>query len=267
MIYNLLRKRNVKLEELGVTYKDIDKFMAMTSSGEKRQWQVFELTQSENVAEWIRIPEKISNIQPNLKNLSMHIRKLPKPVKILDVGCYGGYLYDYLRQFSFKNYSEFSYFGIDIDKPSIMAAKYLHKKYKNAHFKVGDIYSITQDFKPEEFDVVCCYRVIIHIPFFEEAVKNLCFAASKFVHIALLIEDKESCRKIRETDLDTDKKAIYFIRAVTKGMIEESANKLDLDYQITTDYNRFWLLKYLPILGHKNKKDPYATLIFRKKLK
>lgn len=173
--YKPLRERRVKVETIEVVNRDIDRFM--TEGEDERPWQVFELTQSQNVQPWIEDPKKISLIHPSLKNLTKYLAGLHRLVKVLDVGCYGGYLYDYLNKYSFKHLSEFNYIGIDIQESVVEAAKYMHAKYKNANFFVGDIFNIRRDFQPNEFDVACCYRVLIHIPFFEDAIGNLCHAA------------------------------------------------------------------------------------------
>lgn len=245
MSYKVLRKRKVKLDRIETVYDDFDSFM--TRGKGKRPWQVFELNQSEDVIDWIKNPKKIRKLQPILKDLSIRLTRLARPVKILDVGCYGGYLFDYLRKFCFKNLSEFSYLGIDIDEPSIEAARKIHRNWENAQFSVGDIYNLQKDFKRNSFDIVCCYRLLIHIPFLKKTTKNFYHVAAKFIYIALLVEDEASCIKYKETDLDTGKEVFYFIRTCNELMIKKIVQELKAEYQI-----------------YSHKETHYKTLILKK---
>lgn len=216
-----LGKRNVRIEFLAETTEDIENFM---SEGEtERPWEVFELTQSQDVRDWIEKPDTIDLLQPMLRALVTQIENLPRPVRILDAGCYGGYVYDYLDQHGFKSREDFEYVGIDVQESAIAAAKTLHEGCENATFQTGDIYKLLETFGPNSFDVVLCYRVMIHIPHFKECVRNLCGVSRNIVHTALWVGEEPRCRRCRETDLDTEKSVIYYHRWTTSGEIETAA--------------------------------------------
>ena len=219
-------KRNVSIEAVDTASRDIDRFMSGCDSFEtaKRSWQVDELTQTQDAHEWIESPDKISLIQSNMQVLVTHLKKLMKPVRLLDVGCYGGYLYDYL----IRHGVDVDYTGIDIVPAAVEAAAKAHKD-TDARFMVGDVYDLSQ-FKNNEFDVVCCYRVLIHIPFWERALSNLC-RVGKSVHCAIKI-GKQLCTKYKETDLDTGVAATYFIRSVSEGILGRLSRKLKTEWSV-----------------------------------
>ena len=188
-------------------------------SGEKvldrvtnRQWEVEELIQSENTDDWIASPDKISKIQYNLNDLKQELSNLKPPLRILDVGCYTGYLYDYLLKYVFKNPLEFHYTGIDVNAEAIAHAKKRHIENENSEFLVGDIYDLQNKFGSNTFDVVCCYRVLIHIPFFKDAIQNMYNVASQLVHTVLRVSDKDICTRCCEFQCETNKAAIYYVR-------------------------------------------------------
>lgn len=224
ILSSALTKRRVTLEFVETVYQDIDGFI--TKGEVERSWQVFELTQSQDVREWIDDPDKIEGIQPNLFHLSKMLRKLPPPVKIIDVGCYGGYLYDYLRTNVFKNIADFSYTGVDIQGPAIEAAKEMHKGFDNAQFLVGDIFDLKQKFGKCSFNVAVCSRVLIHLPHFEKAIDNLYHTASDFTFVVLKTDNGPSCIKVKETDTDTGKEVFYFIRSFSDKMVKNVAKEL-----------------------------------------
>lgn len=82
---------------------------------------------------------------------------------ILDVGCGFGRDYEYI-----KKELNLDYFGIDITPKMIRA---FHDHYPEAKAEIGDIYKIPHPDK--YFDVVLCSDVLVHIPAFESAIKEL----------------------------------------------------------------------------------------------
>ena len=221
--------RRVKMRTLETARDDVDDFMGANEPG--RPWQVFELTQGHNVREWIENPARWP--LPNLEDLRRYALSCPRPVSILDVGCYGGYLYDYLRAGVFETDEDFEYVGIDVDMSSVLAAKEAHGDASNATFCYGDVLAPDLAYF-QAFDIVWCSRVLIHIPHFERAFYNLCDMARAAAVIVLRVRDEAQCAKILETDAQTGKEAVYYTRSVTPQMVEDAARLAGVDFKIIT---------------------------------
>lgn len=226
----ILGERKVTLKVTGNfigTSEDIDRFI--TSGSRQHDTAQLELTQGQDVRSWCEWPEEIAGIQTNLIDLEKRMPSfLDRNPKILDVGCYAGYLYDYLCLF----YPEPVYTGVDILPSVIEAASRIHKPDPNASFMAGDIYKLTEQFEPRSFDVVCCYRLVIHLPYFRKILRNLLHSADCFVHIALFMQTRDMCQRIEETDLETGKKAIYYRRYISAETIKEAVSELPANYKI-----------------------------------
>jgi SAM-dependent methyltransferase len=224
IVDEVLGERRVSLEVTGSfigTSEGIDRYMTSKKGG-------LELTQGQDVRGWCERPDEIAGIQSNLLNLLDRTNSFERDIQVLDVGCYAGYLYDYLCLF----YPDPIYTGVDILPSVIEAAKHIHKAEPNASFVVGDVYKLMKQFEPRSFDVVCCYRLVIHLPYFKKILHNLLHAADEFVHIALLVQDRDMCQRIEETDLDTGKKAIYYRRYISEETIKEAVDDLPATYKI-----------------------------------
>lgn len=230
LITEVLGEREVEKIVVGEYFEDLDSIMSKGS--EERPWESFELTQREDVQEWIYDPTKIQKIQPNLKDLSRLLKTLPKPVKIADVGCYGGYLYDYLNKFVFNSPDEFSYTGIDVQEKAVEAASIVHANKSNAEFKVGDVYKLSEQFNSEEFDVVVCSRVIIHIPYYKDAIKNIFDVTKHFSLCILEVSNEPLLQKIHRRVLDTGVELDYFFRKYSEKELSGLAEELEADYRI-----------------------------------
>lgn len=224
-IKDILGKRNVKHKVVSsLKTKDQDLINNFMHAGDgERPWESLELTQGQDVREWIREPEKIEGIQPNLKQLSNRILNINQnwpcdSIKILDVGCYAGYLYDYLV----KNHN-INYTGIDINQDVIESAKILHKN-TTAKFKVGDIFDPPPELLDNMFDVVCCHRLTIHLPYFEQALFNLINLSKDIVHVILFVGE-DCCDKCMETNVETGKTSFYYKRYVSAETINSILNK------------------------------------------
>ena len=247
--HEALGARKVKVKVIGGAFNNIDYFMI--SGKEKNVREPFELTQSQDVRSWCANPDNICDIQSHLLTLKKIVGPLDGKIKILDVGCYGGYVYDFLKQKTtfFKNEASY-YIGIDIQESAIEAAKAVHKEKEkeDALFFTGDIFDLTKIYSPRNFDVVCCYRVLIHLPYFKRALENLVYVADKFVHVVLHIQDEDVCRRCEETDLITGKKVIYYHRYISEKTIKEALSGLPVTYTI------------IPAPG-----NAYASLIIERK--
>jgi SAM-dependent methyltransferase len=168
---------------------DIDAFMM--------DWQTPELRQTHDVQDWCANPQHI-DLQPQLSTLHQVYRP---EYSVLDVGCYAGYVYDWLKP------KPRHYLGVDILPEAIDAARQLHP---GVDFKVGDIFALE-----DRADLVFCSRVLIHIPYFERAVESLCRAANQWVVLILALGSKDSCDRIHG-DYDT-----YYFRRFSRETVHK----------------------------------------------
>ena len=245
IINKALERRRVVVKVVDEATKDIDWFM-LSGGG---FYSPFELTQSQDVRGWCKDPSEIQSIQSNLLELKKIIDSLHEPIALLDVGCYGGYVYDYIKQKTiYSKYKKSSYTGIDVQVNAIEAAEYVHREDSNVNFLAGDVFRLPECFPPRSFNVVCCYRVLIHLPYFERALADLVHIADKFVHVVLHIQDKDICRRCEETDLITGKKVIYYHRYISEKTIKGALSGLPVSYTI------------VPVPG-----NAYASLIIERK--
>jgi SAM-dependent methyltransferase len=242
IIDEALGERRVSIKVIETAYTDIDLFM--TYKGRERPWEVFELTQGQDVRSWHEKPDDIAGIQANLSDLKDLIYTFDKPIRLLDAGCYSGYLYDYLKANTSDRISHYT--GVDIQPSVIEAAKHIHADNSDATFMVGDVLGLPgsmfmareyvfwylRKFSKMRFDVVCCYRVAIHLPFFKTLLYNLLCSADVFVHLVLFIQDRDMCQRIEETDRDTGKKAIYYRRYISEKTIKECISGWPVTYKI-----------------------------------
>jgi SAM-dependent methyltransferase len=222
-----LRKRNVTLKVIDICEEParFDEFITGPAHGERR-WEVFELTQSHDVSEWIEQPDRIKGIRENLVHLWTEIHQVAtRPLRLLDVGCYGGYVYDFLTRQGMGQ-AELEYRGMDIQPLAIDGARHAHRAAPNATFEVGDLFDLKHQCTRASYDVVVCSRVLIHLPFFETAVGNLLHATNRVLVIVLKIEEPPVCRRIEETDCDTKSRAIYYYRSFAQSDLQRVAREL-----------------------------------------
>lgn len=152
--------------------------------GEMEGWKSLGMAQDYNPEGWVEDTRRI-----NIKRNFGHLRNFLKPEdSILDVGCYAGYLKDYLED-SVTPFRE--YLGIDLFQEHIDLAQRLHPNRKEC-FKQGDLFEMT-----DRADVVVCSRVLIHIPDFEKAVQKLISAANRLVLAILKITPEETCERFQ----------------------------------------------------------------------
>ena len=83
----------------------------------------------------------------------IYLSKLHPPCKLLDFGCANGHIADM--------FSEFDYYGLDIDPVAIGAAKRRFHDRPNMHFIAADL--CTRPFPADEFDEVLFATTIHHL--------------------------------------------------------------------------------------------------------
>lgn len=230
LLRRVLGERRVRKTVVDVYDADFDRVMER-GEGE-RPWQSFELTQREDVIEWIRDPSTIRSIQPNLADLRERLGPLPRPVSVLDVGCYGGYLYDWLRDRCFGSLADFSYTGVDIDPDVVAAARRVHAGAPNATFDTGDVYALTEVFGERAFDVVFCSRVLIHIPYHERALRELYRTSRALCFVVLETSAAPMMQRIHRENLDTGEALDYFFRKYSLDELSSAAATLGADFRV-----------------------------------
>jgi len=104
---------------------------------------------------------------------------------ILDVGCACGQYFRSLNRLIKKN---FTYTGVDPYDIFLDKAKKAWHKYKNVKFKKGNIFNLP--FKKDEFDIVICNNLLLHIPNLTKPIKELLRVAKKTIIIRTHIHDK-----------------------------------------------------------------------------
>ena len=100
---------------------------------------------------------------------------------VLDAGCFNGYLYNWLSECCNV---PFKYTGIDINPEAIEYAKNFNH---GVRYEERDLFSLSG----EKYDVVCCFRVLIHIDEWEAALAALVTVAKIAVVLVVRIEDKD----------------------------------------------------------------------------
>ena len=110
---------------------------------------------------------------------------------ILDAGAGIGQDYPKLKELGYD------YTGIDVTSEMV---EYARKKHPDGRFDVGDIYNLP--FNDQQFDVVLCHDVLIHIPDFEKALAELWRVTKKFLVIKISYAVLFPTRYIRDHALN-----------------------------------------------------------------
>jgi SAM-dependent methyltransferase len=202
----LLDEERVEKEILDVLHDGFDEAMV-------DGWG--ELWQRENVNEWIEDPSQIQKIQPSLHDFADMLRLDGGSLSVLDAGCYGGYVYDYLQRYVSSGLEQIEYTGIDSQASVIEAACAVHGHAANATFQVGDIYHLVDTFGENAFDYTFCSRVLVQIPYFEKALEQLFTVTKKAVFNVIAVDSAAKLEKIRRTNIDTGKAETVYFRYFT----------------------------------------------------
>lgn len=245
--YESLQARHSIIEQDSEPVFDhIDEFI-MHGEGE-RPWQVFELTQNQNVFEWIKNPDAIELIQPILADLVRRLGPASGAFRMLDAGCYGGYVFDYIKTHAGALQPSFSYTGVDIQAQAILDAREAHADDHRSAFQVGDLFQLSRQFPSASFNVSVCYRVLHHLPRFSDCLRELASVTAGYIHTALPIRDRSQCVRMREKNLETGTVAYSFYRWFSRNEIMETASALNLCAEI-----------------HSYPKAVYSTVVFTPK--
>lgn len=178
----------------------------------------------QDVRAWIKNPALIDAIVPNLRALAGLIDSCPEPVSVLDVGCHGGYAFDWLKA---NCQSRFRYEGCDIAEDIIAEAARLHKDRTKSTWAVADVITLGTEYRLRSFDVVFCARLLIHLPYFRANVARLYTVARRAVLIVLEIGDQDIA-KMAVNDGD----GTFYHRQFSVDTITETADKLAHSWRI-----------------------------------
>lgn len=143
----------------------------------------FWTSQSQDVRPWIVNPRLIDKVQKNWKPL---VAVLKSGDSLLDVGCYGGYLYDYFLSQGIG----LEYTGIDTNKAAIEAA---HKAHGEAlTFSCVDAHRVQGT-----WDYVMASRVLMHVPDPGALAAHLATLATKAFYFVLQNSKSTKARQQR----------------------------------------------------------------------
>jgi ubiquinone/menaquinone biosynthesis C-methylase UbiE len=101
---------------------------------------------------------------------------------ILDVGCGAGH---YLRSFKNAIPARFSYTGADLTPLYIDLARKAFADQPDVRFEVADVFNLP--FADQQFDIVHCSNVLLHLPSIRKPLQELCRVARKHVLIRTLV--------------------------------------------------------------------------------
>jgi len=189
---------------------------AMGREETDRRWQNETLGQSQDVREWIEEPAGIdSRIVGNLCRFSGMIRVGDR---ILDVGCYGGYAFDWLK----PRTANFEYVGIDVNAQSVAAAGEAHKG-TSAVFATGDLFDLGPTIREHgPFDAALCLRVVIHTPHLHKSLAQLCAAAPVILVGLRMSKDDEDVAIERHDELSGKR---HFFRWFSRKTVTDAVPK------------------------------------------
>ena len=133
--------------------------------------------------------KRASGILPEMESSKAVAALLEKEIAngdtILDVGCGAGH---YLRSIRQKISADFQYSGVDATEDFIDAAKKVWVGDDSSIFQIGDIYGLP--FEDNQFDIVMCNNVLLHLPSIVKPISELVRVARRFVLIRTLIGDR-----------------------------------------------------------------------------
>lgn len=114
------------------------------------------------------------------------LEKIVQPNDVIaDIGCAAG---QYLPAINQKITAPFSYIGVDATPLFIETAREIFKSQPHAQFKVGDINNIP--LKDKEVDVAINNNVLLHLPYIEKAIPELCRITKKYLMIRTIVGER-----------------------------------------------------------------------------
>lgn len=199
----LLEGRDIQVLTVAETEIGIDGFMSDWVSDYMGQWH--------DTTPYFKDPSILKGIGSSLSALEKAIDSVDKTeVSVLDAGCYGGYVYDWL-EWNPCIVKSIKYTGVDISETAIREAV-RHHPQSNATFHCMNLLDENLSQEIGRYDIVFCSRVLLHIPDMKKAISNLEAKARHTIIFGVRLSDKNKCE--RKLVIGTDRH-IYF-RTVTK---------------------------------------------------
>jgi len=154
---------------------------------------------------WGKKPEQLATLadraegklpeMESTKQLVKIISDIYQPnMQLLDVGCNTGHYLLGLHRLD----SNINYTGSDAYESYINKAKEIFSNDNNVKFEVRDI--LSPNFSEEKYDLVFCCNVLLHLPDFRTAVKNLLSSTKKVCIIRTLLGTSTSIVKLAYTE-------------------------------------------------------------------
>lgn len=108
------------------------------------------------------------------KALAKALHTIPgENMPLVDIGCGGGYMVEVIGQLL---PGKFIYTGADFSQHMLEIA---NRNYPNTEYKLLDIRNI--DLTDSSYDVVLSCAVLVHVPEWQQAIKELCRISKKYV--------------------------------------------------------------------------------------
>lgn len=127
-------------------------------------------------------------------------------MRVLDVGCNAGHYLRGLRRMD----PELEYVGVDAYSHYIDQAREIFSEDEHARFEVMDIHAPL--FPTDQFDIVFCCNVILHLPDFRTPIRNLLESTSGVCLVRTLLGDRTTkARRAAIEELDEDGEPLEFI--------------------------------------------------------
>lgn len=178
-------------------------------------WKIWDKNDSVEQRTYKRVTGELPEME-STKQLVELVADIYKPgMKVLDVGCAAGHYYNGLSRID----SEISYHGVDATSAYIEFARKHFKDNPFTKFDVVDIFDMPDRFH-EQFDIVFCCNVILHLPSFQVPLKNIITASKKYCIIRTLVSDKTHLSKLLYSD-----------------SFDENGQPTDFVFQNTYSYN------------------------------
>ena len=155
-------------------------------------------------------------------------RKLTRGDKLLDVGCGPGH---YLKSLQNVVPYPFKYVGVDTSSDYLALARRAFVTDATTIFEHGDIFSLP--FQNDEFDIVMCNNVLLHLPTVAKPISELIRVSRKHVIVRMLIGQQSfvvQCVSPAEDgdDFDDDgqPRAFHFLNIYSEKFIKRLASNL-----------------------------------------
>ena len=150
----------------------------------RETWRIWDRDDSVEQRTYDRVMGKLPEMECSKQLVSL-VREVYQPgMKVLDVGCAAGHYYNSLKPLD----SEISYTGVDATRAYIEFAKNHFEKEENVRFDVQDVFNIDDSYS-NEYDIVYCCNVLLHLPSISVPVRNIINSAKKYCFIRTLVSN------------------------------------------------------------------------------